>query len=1106
MEAREDVLQIRCQSLRYSIPEEMNKGSVVGNIVQDLGLDVKKLKSGRARIFTEDSREYIGLNVEKGTLVVKEKVDREELCAQITPCSLHFQIILENPMELHRIDVEILDVNDHAPIFDRKEIILEIRESVVAGSRFSLDSAHDPDVGKNSLQRYTLSPTDHFTLNELSNSDGTKYVQMILQTPLDREQQEKHTLILTAFDEGNPQKSGTIKITVVVIDANDNAPVFSQPVYRVSLPENAQMGSTAVTVSATDKDKGPNGEVIYSFPQNNRKIMELFTIEPSTGDIRVNGLLDYEKSKQYELHIEATDTGGLTDNSKVLVEITDVNDNAPVISVISFSNPIPEDSAPETVIAMLNIKDIDSGKNGQIRCSVDSDLPFRIKFSSSNFYSLVTDQFLDREKCSEYNITITAVCGQSGSCALPLEVIADSPWQLHRVVVEIQDINDNAPSFATEEVVLKVAEHAVTGTRFPLESAQDPDVGSNAVRSYTLSNNEYFSVATKTLKNNRKLPELVLSKPLDREKQSTHELILTAVDGGSPVKSGTAKITVQVLDNNDNAPQFAKQTYEAFISETSPPGTLIVELKAVDLDEGSNGHIRYLFGERTDDDVLNTFNLDSETGLLTLTGSLDYEEVSSYEIDVVAKDGGSPEMEGHCSVQINLIDANDNTPEIIIKSLADRVPEDSPIGTVVGLINARDLDSNENGKVSLHVLGNAPFKLKPSFENHYELATTAQLDREKNMLYSVDISATDSGSPPLSAQKTVIVNVQDVNDSPPVFSQPSYTVYVKENFPAGRIICSVSASDADLGENAKISYSILNSKVQDVSVSSYVYINSDNGSIYSMYSFDYEQLKVFQIQVQAKDHGSPPLSSNATVHVFILDQNDNTPAVIYPSTGSNHKMPRSAKAGHLLTKVTAVDADSGHNAWISYKLLEATDASLFSVNTYTGEVRTKRLVSEHDDSSQRLFIEIKDNGDPVQSSTITVNILLEDALHEPVLDLQHTAPEPISKSDRITFYLIMSLASVSLLSMVTFIVLVVKCARNSRSSSICYGPIKYVEVLGGDMLSQSHSFRSCLSPLSEFSDFTLIKPSSTIDFKDMISVLDASLPDSTWTFESQQVR
>ncbi|XP_037531222.1 protocadherin gamma-C5 [Nematolebias whitei] len=310
-------------------------------------------------------------------------------------------------------------------------------------------------------------------------------------------------------------------------------------------------------------------------------------------------------------------------------------------------------------------------------------------------------------------------------------------------------------------------------------------------------------------------------------------------------------------------------------------------------------------------------------------------------------------------------------------------------------------------------------------------------------------------------------------------------------------------------------------------------MNSENGSIYSMHSFDYEKLKVFQIQVQAKDQGSPSLSSNATVHVFILDQNDNAPAVIYPSSAalgslSHQRMPRSAKAGHLVTKVTAVDADSGHNAWISYRLAEATDASLFTVSQYTGEVRTKRAVSEQDESSQRLLIEVKDDGEPLQSATVTVSIVLEDGLHEPILELRHKASEPSRKTGRITLYLILSLASVSVLSLVTFLILAVKCMRNSRSSGSCCmtrsdcddykknrnlqiqlntdGPIKYVEVLGGDVMSQSQSFRSCMSPMSEYSDFTLIKPSSTTDFKEVISVLDASLPDSTWTFESQQVR
>ena len=517
-----------------------------------------------------------------------------------------------------------------------------------------------------------------------------------------------------------------------------------------------------------------------------------------------------------------------------------------------------------------------------------------------------------------------------------------------------------------------------------------------------------------------------------------------------------------------------------------------------------------------------------------LKGLLDYETTVTYRIDISAKDKGSPKMEGHCRVQVDVLDVNDNSPEVILTSEPNDVPEDAPSGTVVALLSARDLDSGDNGKVTLKLPMGSPFSLKPSFSNNYALVTNGVIDREIMSVYNIEITATDAGSPSLISRKIIPVKISDINDNAPVFSQPSYNVYIGENGRAGTIIYSVSASDLDLGDNAKLSYSILDSKVQDVSVSSYVYINSENGSIYSMHSFDYEKLKVFQIQVQAKDHGSPSLSSNATVHVFILDQNDNAPSVIYPSSAvhgslSQQRTSRSSKAGHLVTKVTAVDADSGHNAWISYRLAEATDASLFAVNLYTGEVRTKRAVSEQDDSSQRLLIEIKDDGDPVQSTTVTVSVLLEDGLHEPILDLRHKTDDSHKKTGRMALYLILSLASVSVLSLVTFLILAVKCLKSSRSSGSCCmrrsdsedyknpnrnlqlqlntdGPIKYVEVLGGDMMSQSQSFRSCLSPTSEYSDFTFVKPSSTTDFKDMINVLDASLPDSTWTFESQQVR
>uniref|UniRef100_A0A671Q2M1 Protocadherin gamma-C5-like n=1 Tax=Sinocyclocheilus anshuiensis TaxID=1608454 RepID=A0A671Q2M1_9TELE len=733
---------------------------------------------------------------------------------------------------------------------------------------------------------------------------------------------------------------------------------------------------------------------------------------------------------------------------------------------------------------------------------------------------LVVNSRIDRE----------TLCGQSANCLMPLQIVIENPLQLHSIEIDLQDINDNAPNFHNKDATLKIPEVIAPGARFTLESAEDLDVGSNSLKTYSLSNNNNFRLNVKTLKDGRIVPELVVEKPLDREKESMHKLILIALDGGNPVKSGTSVLQIIVQDINDNEPKFEVTAYKASVLERAIAGSSVLKINANDLDEGLNGKIQYLFAAHTPEHVRNVFSVNAETGEITVIGKLDYETKKSYTFDVCAKDKGNPELEGQSSVQIDIIDENDNPPEIILTSLASPVPENATVGTVVALISARDIDSGDNGKVSLQIQSDLPFILKPSFSNEYSLVTNGVLDRETYPEYNVEITAFDSGSPPLNTKTIIPVKILDVNDNAPKFPDNVYYVYVKENNTPGSIICSVSAQDFDVGVNGKISYSIEIPKNWDTPVSSYMYINSDNGSIFSMHSFDFEKRKVFEVIVQAKDHGSPSLSSNATVYVFILDHNDNAPAVIYPSSSmgsvTHQRMPRSAKAGHLVTKVTAVDADSGHNAWLFYRLAEATDASLFSVNLHTGEVRTKRAVSEHDDSSQRLLIEIKDNGEPIQSTTITVDILIEDRFHEPISDYKEKTIESNKESGTITLYLIISLASVSLLCLLTFFILLVKCARGSRGGSSCCirrtnseyknpnrdlqiqlntdGPIKYVEVLGGDMMSQSQSFGSYLSPMSEFSDLTLVKPSSTTNFTDTLNVLDASSPDSAWTFESQQ--
>ncbi|XP_057205175.1 protocadherin gamma-A1-like isoform X10 [Triplophysa rosa] len=649
------VMAVAHGQVRYSIPEEMTKGSLVGSIVQDLGLDIKRLKSGRARIFTEDSREYIGLNVDKGTLIVKERIDREELCAQVSPCSLHFQIILENPMELHRIDVEILDINDHAPVFTRKEIHFQISELAVPGARFSLDSAHDPDVGLNALQKYTLTTTDYFTLKELSRSDGTKYVEMVLQSPLDREQEEELKLTLTAFDGGSPQKSGTVKISVTVIDANDNTPAFSQSVYRISLEENAPIGTVVLTVSATDKDKGSYGEVTYSFSQSSGKDLDLFRIDSNSGNIYVNGLLDFERSKQYELNLEAMDKGGLTDNSKVLIELTDVNDNAPVISVISFSSPIPENCASDTMIAMLNIKDTDSGKNGQIKCSVNSDLPFRIKPSSANFYTLVTDELLDREKISEYNITITAT--DEGSPSFSTSKTLN---------LKISDVNDNAPVFQRQSYTAYVMENNSPGVSVLSVKAHDKDSGNNARVSYFLEDILVNGVSASTyISVNAESGEMNAVRSFDYEQTKEFSIRVKAQDGGNPPLSSNVSVRIIIQDQNDNAPQvlYPVQSGGSVVAEIVPRsadvGYLVTKVVAVDVDSGQNAWLSYKLQKATDRAL---FEVGLQNGEIRTVRQVTDKDAVKQRLAVVVEDNGQPSRSATVNVNVALADS---FPEVL---------------------------------------------------------------------------------------------------------------------------------------------------------------------------------------------------------------------------------------------------------------------------------------------------------------------------------------------------------------------------------------------------------------------------------------------------------
>ncbi|XP_072573588.1 protocadherin gamma-A11-like isoform X28 [Paramormyrops kingsleyae] len=642
-------------NIRYSIPEEMAVGSFVGNIGKDLGLQPERLVTGRARLFSPGGSEYVALDREEEQLVVRERIDREQLCGEAPVCSFSFEIILESPIELYRVTVEILDINDNSPVFPRSELKMEISESAVPGARFSLESARDLDVGVNSLQGYSLHPTDHFALKVHSRPGGSKSVEMILQTPLDREKQEQLNLMLTAVDGGNPKRTGTVKINIAVLDANDNAPVFKQSVYRASVPENAVKGTLVITVSATDADNESNGHIQYYFEHATRNINELFIINPSTGDIIVTGELDFEKSKLHEIKVQAKDQGGLTDSSDVLIEVLDVNDNAPKMTVMSFSSTLPEDSVPGTVIAMINVQDLDSGDNGRVKCSIDTALPFKIETSLTNYYSVLTDSVLDREQTSEYNITVIAVDGGSPSLS--------SNQTLH---LKISDVNDHAPQFEQETYNAYLMENNPPSFSVFSVKANDADWGANARVSYYIEESDLNGLPLSSyISINADSGVIYAVTPFDYEQIKLIKLRVKAQDAGSPPLSSNATVSIIIQDQNDNAPQvlYPVQTAGSLVAEMVPRsaevGYLVTKVVAVDVDSGQNAWLSYKLLKPADRPL---FAVGLQNGEIRTIRQVSDKDAVKQKLTLIVEDNGQPPRSA--SVNVNVAVA-DSFPEIL---------------------------------------------------------------------------------------------------------------------------------------------------------------------------------------------------------------------------------------------------------------------------------------------------------------------------------------------------------------------------------------------------------------------------------------------------------
>ncbi|XP_015275472.1 PREDICTED: protocadherin beta-16-like [Gekko japonicus] len=624
-----------CVSIRYSLPEEKKSGSLVANVLKDLKLGPGELSARRAQLVSKSKKQYFQLDSHSGNLFVNDKVDREALCGEMEPCLLLSEIVLQNPLKIYNIETEIKDVNDNSPEFSKTEFNLEIPEIVPINTRFPLESAEDADLGENSIKNYTLSPNGNFRLDVQSDEFGSKYVDLVLEKSLDREEKDQFGLTLTAVDGGVPQRTGTVQININVLDINDNFPKFTQSEYKVKLKENSPRGTLVSKVEARDLDFGSNAQISYSFQRVPQKISKLFQLHQMTGEITVVGPIDYEKETSYNMNIKATDGGGLSGHCKVLVEIEDENDNAPEISVMSITSPLAEDSPLDTLVVLFSVTDQDSGENGKTSCSMDMNLPFLLKNTVNNYHQLVTQRPLDREKVPEYNITITAT--DRGSPRL---------ISIRNINVEISDVNDNSPVFEKSQYEMQVWENNIPGLLMGSVRAVDLDVEQNAKVTYSLvPGNAGSAPADSYVSINSETGNLYVLRSLDYEQIKEFQVRVRASDGGSPPLSSEVVVRVVILDENDNAPFFlyplqnSTSPCNELVPKSVESGYLVAKVVAVDGDSGQNSWLSFELLKATDPGL---FSIGAQNGEVKTRRPLTERDTNKQRLIILVRDNGHP--------------------------------------------------------------------------------------------------------------------------------------------------------------------------------------------------------------------------------------------------------------------------------------------------------------------------------------------------------------------------------------------------------------------------------------------------------------------------------
>uniref|UniRef100_A0A8C5MSH5 Cadherin EGF LAG seven-pass G-type receptor 1 n=1 Tax=Leptobrachium leishanense TaxID=445787 RepID=A0A8C5MSH5_9ANUR len=944
--------QFQLYNYQASVPENEPAGTRVTSL---RAADSDQGEAGRLEYFMEalfDSRsnDYFQIDGETGTVTTSQALDRETKDTHV------LKVIATDFGSPRRsattfLTVTVSDTNDHEPVFEQSEYREYIRENLEVGYEVLTIRATDGDAPSNANMLYRLlngdGPNSAFEIDARSGVVRTR-------AQVDREAVTDYQLIVEANDQGKDPgpKSATATVYIYVEDENDNYPQFTEKRYVVQVPENISPNSQILQVRATDRDKGNNAIVYYSIVSGN--IKGQFFIHSLTGAIDVIYSLDYESIREYSLRIKAQDGGRpplSNTTGMVAVQVLDVNDNAPIFVSTPFQATVLENVPIGYSVLHIQANDADSGDNGRIQYSLTDTPPnFPFLINNSTGWIIVSSE-LDRETLELYTFGVEA-----RDHGLPVMTSSAS------VTVSVLDVNDNSPTFTEKAYRLRLNEDAAVGSSVLTLTAVDRDV--NSVVTYQITSGNTRNRFAITSQSGGGL--ITLALPLDYKQERNYALTVTASDG---TLSDTVVVYINVTDANTHRPVFQSSHYTVSVSEDKPIGTSIVTISATDEDTGENARITYIM-----EDNIPQFRIDTDTGTITTLIELDYEDQASYTLAVTAKDNGIPQKSDTTYVEILILDANDNMPQFLRDRYQGTVFEDVPLSTSVLQISATDRDSGLNGRVTYTFLGgddgDGDFYIEPTSGI---IRTYRKLDRENVPVYNLKAYAVDRGNPPLKAPVDIRITVLDINDNPPVFEKDELDIFVEENSPVGSVVARITATDPDEGTNAQIMYQIVEGNHPEV-----FQLDLFNGDLTALVDLDYEVKTEYTIVVQAT---SAPLVSRATVHIKLLDKNDNYPVlqdfeIIFNNYVTNKS--NSFPSG-VIGNIPAYDPDVSDT--LHYSFEQGNELDLLILNPSTGELKLSRDLDNNRPLEALMRVSVSDGIHSVTAHcTLRVTIITDDML------------------------------------------------------------------------------------------------------------------------------